>query len=231
MTDRFIALKNNVDDFSIKAMKKNPGNPFNIVMQAAATPAMGFNDWDPKNLDVLIAMSEAYIETFPNSPITTNLSNQVYQIEIGYQQHVANNTGTRAAPEITLKNPEGVEIKLSSLKGKYVLIDFWASWCGPCRKENPNVVKLYHKYKNDGFTIYSVSLDSSNDAWKEAILKDGLVWPNHVSDLMQWNSPMPKLYGFNGIPHAVLINKEGNIIGVGLRGPSLEQKLEEIFGK
>jgi thiol-disulfide isomerase/thioredoxin len=231
LTERFINLKASVDSFSIASMKKDPGNPFNIVLQGAATPSMGFNDWDPANLEVLKGVASSFEEKFPNSPVSTTLSNQVYQIEMSYDEHVRNTSGTIAAPEIALNNPDGEEIKLSSLRGKYVLIDFWASWCGPCRKENPNVVRLYNKYKNKGFTVYSVSLDENKEAWEGAIEADGLVWPNHVSDLLRWQSPLPQLYNFQGIPHTVLLNKEGNIIGVGLRGASLEQKLEEIFSK
>lgn len=231
LTERFINLKASVDSFSIAAMKRDPGNPFNIVLQGAATPSMGFNDWDPENLDVLKLVAASFEEKFPNSPVSTTLSNQVYQIELSYDEHQRNTSGTVPAPEIALNNPDGEEIKLSSLRGSYVLIDFWASWCGPCRKENPNVVRLYKKYKNKGFTVYSVSLDENKEAWQGAIESDGLIWPNHVSDLMRWQSPLPQLYGFSGIPHTVLINKEGNIIGVGLRGASLEQKLNEIFSK
>lgn len=231
LTDLFMKLKAPIDSFSLVRMDKDPSNPFNIVLQGAAVPSMGFNDWDEKNLDVLKKVASAFEEKYPGSPVTTTMTNQVYQIEMEYNQHIANSSGTRVAPEITLKNPDGVEMKLSSLRGQYVLIDFWASWCMPCRRENPNVVRLYNKYKNKGFTIFSVSLDKDAEAWKEAIEKDGLVWPNHVSDLQQWNSPLPQLYGFSGIPHTVLVNPEGNIIGVGLRGASLEQKLEEIFAK
>jgi len=115
------------------------------------------------------------------------------------------------------------------LKGKYVLIDFWASWCGPCRRENPNVVRLYKEYKDKGFTIFSVSLDQDGAAWKEAILADGLVWPYHVSDLLAWNTPLTQTYAFNSIPHTVLIDREGKIIARNLRGESLEQKLKEIL--
>ena len=231
LTDLFMKLKAPIDSFSLVRMDKDPSNPFNIVLQGAAVPSMGFNDWDEKNLDVLKKVASAFEEKYPGSPVTTTMTNQVYQIEMEYNQHIANSSGTRVAPEITLKNPDGMEMKLSSLRGQYVLIDFWASWCMPCRRENPNVVRLYNKYKNKGFTIFSVSLDKDAEAWKEAIEKDGLVWPNHVSDLLQWNSPLPQLYGFSGIPHTVLVNPEGNIIGVGLRGASLEQKLEEIFAK
>ncbi len=231
LADRFIALKKKVDDFAIAEMDKNPSNPFNIILTSSATPTMGFDNWDSKNLDLLKKVSNAYKETYKDSPLSNTLSNQVYQIELAYNQHVANNSGERLAPEISLNNPEGTEIKLSSLKGKYVLIDFWASWCGPCRKESPTVVKMYNKYKNSGFTVYSVSLDDNLEAWKGAIKADGLIWPNHVSDLKKWNSPMPQLYGFNGIPYTVLINPEGKIIGTGLRGESLVQKLKEIFEK
>lgn len=231
LTDLFMKLKAPIDSFSLVRMDKDPSNPFNIVLQGAAVPSMGFNDWDEKNLEVLKKVASAFEEKYPGSPVTTTMTNQVYQIEMEYNQHIANSSGTRVAPEIALKNPDGVEMKLSTLRGQYVLIDFWASWCMPCRRENPNVVRLYNKYKNKGFTIFSVSLDKDAEAWKEAIEKDGLVWPNHVSDLLQWNSPLPQLYGFSGIPHTVLVNPQGNIIGVGLRGASLEQKLEEIFAK
>lgn len=229
LTQKFNELKAPIDSFSIANMKKDPSNPFNIVLQGSATPSMGFQNWDTTNLEVLKLVASAYQEKFPNSPVTNTLSTQVTQIEMAYDAYIRESSGVMAAPEIALNNPEGEEIKLSSLRGKYVLIDFWASWCRPCRQENPNVVRLYNKYKNKGFTVFSVSLDSDAEAWKDAIEKDGLIWPNHVSDLMQWNSPMPSLYGFNGIPHTVLVNPEGNIIGTKLRGESLEQKLKEIF--
>lgn len=231
LTKRFKALKVPVDSFAIAQMIADPGNAFNIVLSDAATPNMGFIDWNPENIDVLNRVCDAFNKKYPETVATLSLSNKTYQIEMSYRQHVKNTSGTLPAPEIALNNPNGVELKLSSLKGKYVLIDFWASWCGPCRRESPNVVRLYNKYKDRGFTIYSVSLDDNMDAWKAAIKSDGLVWPNHVSDLLKWNSPLPQLYGFTGIPHTVLLNKEGNVIGVGLRGESLEQKLNEVFSK
>lgn len=231
LTERFMSLKSDVDSYAIAQMKKDPSNPFNLILSSSASPNMGFADWDPKNLEVLKSVSQAYRKDFPHSPMTTNLEQQTSQINAAYQQYVVNNSGDRSAPEIGLNNPEGKQILLSSLRGQYVLIDFWASWCGPCRKESPALVALYHKYKNDGFTVYSVSLDKSKENWVEAIAKDGLVWPNHVSDLLQWKSPMIQLYGFNSIPHTVLVNPEGKIIASGLRGESLEQKLKEIFKK
>lgn len=224
-------LKAKMEAFAFERMNQDPGNPFNIVLTTYAVPSMDFEEWDPQSLELLKKVTNAFTQKFPDSPITQSLASQTYQIEIAYDQHIANNSGTRTAPEIALNNPYGQEIKLSSLKGKYVLIDFWASWCMPCRQESPNVVRLYNKYKNKGFTVYSVSLDNDRQKWIEAIEKDGLIWPNHVSDLLQWNSPMPQLYGFNGIPHTVLVNPEGKIIGTGLRGSALEQKLEELFEK
>lgn len=132
------------------------------------------------------------------------------------------------APEIIFPDPSGKDVALSSLRGKYVLIDFWASWCGPCRQENPNVVRLYNQYKNKGFDIFGVSLDKDKKAWITAIEKDGLTW-THVSDLAMWSSPVVKQYGFSGIPFTVLIDKEGRIIAKGLRGQQLEQKLAELM--
>ena len=117
------------------------------------------------------------------------------------------------------------------MRGKVVLIDFWASWCGPCRRENPNVVKLYEKYKDKGFEIFSISLDKDKTAWIKAIKDDNLKWTNHVSDLKYWSSEAAKLYGVSSIPSTVLIDKEGRVIAKNLRGRDLELKMKEIFGE
>lgn len=132
------------------------------------------------------------------------------------------------APEITLQTPEGKVVPLSSLRGKTVLIDFWAAWCGPCRQENPNVVRLYKQYRDKGFEVYGVSLDSDRTAWTRAIAKDGLTW-TQVSDLKYFDNAAAIDYGVEAIPFTVLVDPEGKIIATGLRGPSLEEKLAEIF--
>jgi len=133
------------------------------------------------------------------------------------------------APEINLPGPNGEQLPLSSLRGKYVLIDFWAAWCKPCRQENPNVLASYNKYKDKGFEILGVSLDRTKDAWLKAIEEDGLVW-KHVSDLKYFNSEAAAIYQINAIPATYLIDPDGKIIAKNLRGESLERKLEEIFG-
>ena len=135
----------------------------------------------------------------------------------------------KPAPEIDLPTPDGENMQLSDLKGKVVLIDFWASWCSPCRKENPEMVKLYNKYKDDGFTIFGVSLDKKRKSWLDAIEKDSLIW-YHVSDLKGWKSKAAQKYNVSSIPHTVLVDKEGRIIATGLRGEPLKEKLEKIFG-
>lgn len=132
------------------------------------------------------------------------------------------------APDFAQQTPEGKDLKLSALRGKVVLIDFWASWCGPCRRENPNVVRVYNQYKDKGFEILGVSLDSAKDRWVQAIEQDGLTWM-HVSDLKGWQNEVAQVYGVRAIPQTVLLDAEGKIIARNLRGPSLEEKLAELF--
>ncbi len=157
-----------------------------------------------------------------------------------YKQYKANKEIIKArqplamgsdAIDIALPNPKGDTLRLSDYEGHYVLLDFWASWCGPCRRENPNVVNMYNKYKDKGFVIFSVSLDKSKSGWEKAIQQDGLVWDTHVSDLKYWNSAPAKAYKVHSIPHSFLINPEGKIVDQNLRGEGLQNKLREIYGE
>ncbi len=132
------------------------------------------------------------------------------------------------APDFTQNDPTGKPISLSSLRGQYVLLDFWASWCGPCRQENPNIVKAYAAYKDKGFTILGVSLDQDKAAWEKAIADDKLTW-NHVSDLKYWENAVARAYNIQSIPASLLLDKEGKIIGKNLRGAELEAKLKELM--
>ncbi len=136
----------------------------------------------------------------------------------------------KEATDFVLNDPEGNPIALSSFRGKVLLVDFWASWCGPCRRENPNVVKLYNDYRDKGFEILGVSLDESHDKWIGAIEADELTWP-HVSDLEGWGGSAGKLYGINSIPATVLLDREGVIVAKNLRGEALRKKLEELYSE
>ena len=176
---------------------------------------------DPTN-DFAFAdsMANLYTKNIPNSKYTKNLNERLKPLRstaIG-----------QMAPDISLPTPKGEAQSLTSLRGKYVLIDFWASWCGPCRQENPNVVRMYNKYKGKGFEIFGVSLDQSKDKWLAAIEKDKLTWP-HVSDLKGWESSAAQLYNVTAIPQTVLIDPEGKIIAKNLRGAELENKLASLL--
>lgn len=133
------------------------------------------------------------------------------------------------APDIIMNDVNGAPRSLSSLKGKIVIVDFWAAWCRPCRVANPFLVSLYQKYKDKGLDIFSVSLDQTKEAWLGAIQKDKLEWSNHVCDFKMWQSPVVAQYGFNGIPFACVLDRNGNIAGKNLHGPALEEKIKELI--
>jgi thiol-disulfide isomerase/thioredoxin len=144
------------------------------------------------------------------------------------QQQAANDIIGKPAPEFTLPDVNGKPVALSSFRGKYVLVDFWASWCGPCRMENPNVVNAYQQYKDKNFTILGVSLDKARDPWLKAIADDKLMW-TQVSDLKYWESAVVPLYAIEGIPYNILIDPQGNIIARNLRGSGLQAKLRDLL--
>jgi peroxiredoxin len=212
----------------MKEVEKQQGKIVDVLKQAPASLAL-FNilqdqnliDKD-KNVDLFVNSLTKFQKSWPNYHYTREFSDLVQKLKV--------TAIGQLAPEISLPNPEGQVVKLSSLRGKYVLIDFWAKWCGPCRRENPNVVRAYHKFKDKGFEIYSVSLDRSKADWVQAIKEDGLTW-THVSDLKYFDCVAAKEYNVNAIPFSILLDKDGKILAKNLRGPALDQKLTEVLGK
>lgn len=156
--------------------------------------------------------------------------NSVYGRELKATLDIAAKTGIGAKPDFALADTSGNIVKLSSYKGKYVLVDFWASWCGPCRKENPNVVAAYNKYHSKGFEVLGVTLDTKRDAWIAAIEKDGLNWA-HVGDLKGWKSDIVEEYGIRAVPTNFLLDPGGKVIAKDLREEALQEKLAELFAE
>jgi thiol-disulfide isomerase/thioredoxin len=204
----------------------------------------------PEFADMHLTVSKELTEAYPGSDIAKNYNDLALNLEKSQARKLATEKIKigAPAPEIAMENPDGKIMKLSDLKGKVVLLDFWASWCGPCRKANPHVVEIYQKYKDQGFTVYSVSLDgldsrtksrlkadqigprleSSKDKWMAAIEKDKLTWENHVSSLDKWDTPAASAYGVTSIPRTFLIDREGNISAINPRF-NLEEAILKVL--
>lgn len=209
----FNELKMKQNEVLRKMMAKDPGSLawlFFIEQFDLAT-----------NISLYEKVDNALFAQYPDDPFVGGIHAKV----VGERLLALGNV----APDISLPNPDGVVTNLASLRGKVVLIDFWASWCHPCRRENPNVVRMYNDYNKEGFEVFSVSLDKDHDKWVRAIETDGLRW-THVSDLKFWQSAAAKKYGVKSIPFTVLIDRDGTILGKNLRGADLEAKLKSIFG-
>ena len=171
----------------------------------------------------------ANVKKFPTNDVLKRMkqSYDMQKAEAQQSQH-GNSWVGQQAPDLSMPDANGKMISISSFKGKYLLVDFWASWCGPCRAENPNVVRAYNEFKNKNFAILGVSLDKAKDAWQDAIKEDNLAW-TQMSDLKYWGSHAVEVYKFEGIPFNVLIDPNGKVIGQELRGSDLENKLKEVL--
>lgn len=217
-------------DYAINHITKNPNSPAGWIMLRELFPPSGLANFNPADLTYFEQVAASMKKNYPYSTYPDLITRDIESINAQLDQLKNAGAAMDVAPEITMNDPNGKPLSLSDLKGKVVLIDFWASWCGPCRQENPNVVNMYETYKDKGFTVFSVSLDSDKDKWIQAIKADNLSWPYHVSELNGWKSSAAVTYGVNSIPRAFLIDGEGKIIGTDLRGPQLEQKLKEVLG-
>ena len=208
--------KQGIEKEKLEALQKMLLANANNFACAALIEYLPADDFFPTHDSVLSTLIKLYPENY--------IVKAKYQ-EISVKKKLAIGS---PAPEISLNDTAGNLFSLSSLRGKVVLIDFWASWCRPCRMENPNMVRLYHTYKEYGFDILGVSLDQQKANWTKAIQSDGLVW-HHVSDLKYWQCAPFQTYGGSSIPFTVLVDEKGNIIAKGLRGDALEQKIKEVL--
>lgn len=237
LNNAFMALAEpfKMDTKKVDSLSKTFEAPFNAIVEPTNkelidkivknanmyASLMAIQTLEPDNYtDVYKTLDQGLSARYPNDRSVRLFHEMVQRLmSTGVGQQV---------PDISLPSPDGKTITLSSLKGKVVLVDFWASWCAPCRRETPNVVKAYAKYKNKGFEIYGVSLDQEKDRWVEAIQKDNMTWL-HVSELKQWESEVVRTFSIKGIPFTLLIDREGKIIAKNLRGEELENKLAEVL--
>ncbi len=214
------AIANENKQFNVDYVKNNSSSLFPVLLL--------------ENLlnSNIIPMKEVQ-EVFKNYPSELKESIAGKRIAEKVDAALATAEGSMA-PDFTAPSPDGKEITLSKIKGKVTIVDFWAAWCGPCRKENPNIVKVYEKYHDKGLEILGVSLDGNpkqkdaKQAWLNAIEKDGLTW-NHVSNLNYFNGPVAKKYNIRSIPAMFILDSEGKIVAKNLRGPALEKKIAELL--
>ena len=238
--DNFIEIKKTLDSiyekivteqkiFSTKLIEKNINSlACLIVIYQSFGRETIFNLNNKNDVDIYNKLDKALTINYPDNPHTRNFHERILEFKKIENEKLNSEKQAElkfkegmSAPDFTLEDIEGKKVSLSSFKGKYVLIDFWASWCAPCRQENPRLVKLYKQYKSKNFTILGVSLDDKKSLWTKSIKEDKLSW-TQVSDLSGWQSPVVELYHIQSIPYSVFIDKQGRIICKGLRGDSLD---------
>lgn len=212
LRDEYTEINNEKTDYIASVIKNHSESLASLFFIDKLDISQDFNTFE--------ILDKSLYEKYPENIYVKNLHTKVEnerKLAIG-----------ALAPDLTLPDPDSNLVSLSSLKGNVVLIDFWAAWCGPCRKENPNIVRLYNQYKGKGFEIFGVSLDKNRNAWLNAIESDGLTW-TQVSDLKFWDSDAAKTYQVKSIPYTVLLDRDGRIIAKKLRGEALENKLHELL--
>ncbi|HPW86180.1 MAG TPA: TlpA disulfide reductase family protein [Chitinophagales bacterium] len=222
----FIKEKNDYVAYIKEFVEKEPNNDVACFALNLLGPMM------QEEVAYLVDITDKLYEAEPSSKFIKGWYDSMQQYrEALLQQNAGGLALNTEAPNIVLATPNGDTIQLKDLRGKYVLLDFWASWCQPCRMENPNVVAVYQKYKNQGFDVFSVSLDANKEQWVKAIAKDKLVWKNHGCDFGGWQSAPAQRYQVQSIPNTYLIDKNGIIIAKNLRADELEKKLAELFSQ
>jgi thiol-disulfide isomerase/thioredoxin len=219
-------------EYTIDFITRNPGSLASLMALYQQIDPNTFVLNRQEDFHYYSLVDSVLIAKYPSLDYTVTLNENVRemkeQFELRNQRESMLGNGA-VAPEISLPGPDGEIVDLSSLRGKYVLLDFWAAWCGPCREENPYLVEVYNKYNNKGFDIYQVSLDRTKEAWLRGIEEDNLEQWTHVSDLQFWSSQVVPLYQIEGIPANFLLDPEGRIIARNLRGEALGRTIAELF--